>query len=161
MAFDQNIGAWFMGNVTLMSGMLKHCTTFNQNISNWNTSKVTDMSGIFRGCSAFNQDLSSWDVSQVTTMNHMFYGAASFKQDLSAWTPINVTSFTQFLYNVDINDPNSSSNTHNLDALYNSWALQAVQTGLGFHIGTATNGSSSSANLSTLTTAKNWTIYSN
>ena len=82
-AFNQDISAWDVSNVTNTRGMF-YDAAFNQDISAWDVSNVTDMGSMFYGA-AFNQDISGWDVSSVTDMRHMFQVAAAFNQDLSPW----------------------------------------------------------------------------
>ena len=51
--------------------LFKGATAFNSDISAWDVSNVTDMCQMFDGATAFNSDLSGWDVSNVTDMCQM------------------------------------------------------------------------------------------
>jgi surface protein len=65
--------------------MFYYATAFNQDIRAWDVSNVSAMYQMFRDASAFNQDIGSWDVSNVSTMRYMFTGATSFNQDIGSW----------------------------------------------------------------------------
>ena len=64
-AFNQNIGSWDTGNVTLMERMFQQASAFNQNINSWNVSAVTQMDGMFSSTIAFNTDISNWDIDKL------------------------------------------------------------------------------------------------
>merc|ERR1712138_156004 len=86
-AFDQDIGAWAVDEVTSMSDMFHDASVFDQDISGWAVHNVRDMHGMFSysdipGISAFNQDLGGWAVDSVTAMSSMFWEASAFNQDL-------------------------------------------------------------------------------
>ena len=70
-----NISTWDVSQVTNMSDLFKHKTTFNEDISNWDVSSVTNMHSMFYFATSFNQDIGSWDVSNVTDMRYMFFNA--------------------------------------------------------------------------------------
>ena len=58
---------------------------FNQDIGAWDVNNVTNMMGMFDNAIAFNQDIGAWDVSSVNAMNGMFNQSIAFNQDLSDW----------------------------------------------------------------------------
>ena len=68
-----------------MSHMFWGTTAFNGDISAWDVSNVTTLSHMFYNATSFNQDISSWDVSSVTNMTRMLDFAASFDQNLGNW----------------------------------------------------------------------------
>eukprot|EP00978_Attheya_sp_CCMP212_P004840 scaffold10634_cov83-Attheya_sp.AAC.3 len=68
-----------------MQYMFNGASAFNQDLSAWDVSNVTTMQEMFQGASVFNQDLSAWDASSVTTMKYMFNGAVVFNQNLCTW----------------------------------------------------------------------------
>jgi surface protein len=86
-SFNQNIGSWNTGRVSLMNDMFNTATVFNQDISGWNTISATTMLSMFADAPAFNQPIGSWDVRNVTTMLTMFSNAFAFNQNLGAWRP--------------------------------------------------------------------------
>ncbi|MFT7035364.1 MAG: surface protein [Cyclobacteriaceae bacterium] len=91
-AFNKDIGAWDVSNVTNMDSMFKAATAFNQDIGNWDVSSVTNMDQMFYYDSAFNQDIGNWDVSSVTNMDRMFTNVTTFNQDISSWDVSKVTN---------------------------------------------------------------------
>jgi surface protein len=72
--FDQDIGAWDIGNVTDMGSMFEGAESFNQDIGAWDTGNVANMSSLFKRAYAFNQDIGAWDTGNVTNMSGMFGG---------------------------------------------------------------------------------------
>jgi len=48
-----------------MTSMFSRTTNFNQNIGLWDTGEVTIMRSMFEDNTVFDQDISSWDVSNV------------------------------------------------------------------------------------------------
>ncbi|MDM1373599.1 BspA family leucine-rich repeat surface protein, partial [Myroides marinus] len=82
-------------DVTDMSRMFDHASSFNSDLNNWDVSKVTDMSYMFSGANSFNGNVSNWNVSNVTTMQGMFQVASVFNRDLSNWNVANVTDMIQ------------------------------------------------------------------
>ncbi|WP_338987386.1 BspA family leucine-rich repeat surface protein [Spiroplasma endosymbiont of Dasysyrphus albostriatus] len=116
-SFNQDLSKWDVSNVTNMSWMFSAANAFNQNLSSWDTSNVTNMSYMFAGARKFNQDLSKWDVSNVTNMNNMFSNAWVFNQDLSKWNTSNVIDMSwmflyAFLFNGDISSWDTSNVTN-------------------------------------------------
>ena len=87
-AFDHDIGAWDVTNVTTLRNTFFR-TAFNQDLGAWNTANVTDLSGTFRE-SAFDQDIGGWTTSSVTNMGYTF-SESTFDQDIGAWDTANVT----------------------------------------------------------------------
>ena len=63
--------------------MFARASAFNSDLSAWNVDNVSDMSSMFTGASAFSSDLSAWNVSNVIDMAGMFRNAHSFNQDIS------------------------------------------------------------------------------
>jgi surface protein len=163
-------------SVTNMNGMFSDCSVFNQALS-FNTSAVTDMAAMFAICTSFNQPL-SFDTSAVTTMRRMFREATAFNQSLSfdtsavenmqemfrdapafnqnigTWNVANVTNFSDFMGG---KTPATFSTT-NLNAIYNGWSTQAVQSSLDIDFGTAKYTSAATAGRLVLTGTKLWTI---
>ena len=54
------------GQVIDICAMFRLRLAFNQPIGNWNTGKVTIMSKDVCGAGAFNQPIGNWNTSQVT-----------------------------------------------------------------------------------------------
>jgi surface protein len=84
-AFNQDLSAWNVSQVTDMSSLFNNAEAFNQDISNWVTSSVISMSAMFLQAISFNQNLTSWDVSNCLEMDGMFSGAEKFNQSLCNW----------------------------------------------------------------------------
>jgi len=140
---------------TEFAKMFKNCsslTTINR-INEWDTSAVTDMSQMFRNCSLFNQPL-SFDTSAVIYMQGMFRDAPAFDQNIGNWNVENVTTFSGFM---DGKTPATFSTT-NLDAIYNGWSTQAVQSSLNISFGTAEYTAAATAGRLVLTGTALWTI---
>jgi len=147
--FNQSL-SFDTSSVIYMGGMFANCTSFNSQFL-FNTSSVIDMEGMFQ-FSGFDlplvQGQNGWDTSSVIDMKNMFAGGpaggpAAFNQDISSWI---VTSVTENFDNL----PGSPSglrfmsgktpltfSSANLDALYNGWASQNVNTGLRISFGSA------------------------
>merc|ERR1719149_596334 len=62
--------------------MFYAATAFNADLGAWDVSQVTNMARMFEETAAFNSDLSAWDVSKVTYMQYMFYSATAFNAPL-------------------------------------------------------------------------------
>ena len=138
--------------VTSMIGMFFGCTAFNQPLS-FNTSSVTSMRRMFRLASAFNQAL-SFDTSAVTNMEGMFRDATAFNQNIGTWDVANVTDFYGFMEG----KTDATFSTTNLNAIYNGWSTQAVQTSLTIDFGTAKYTAAATAGRLVLTGTALWTI---
>jgi hypothetical protein len=82
-AFNQDINAWDVGNVTNMSQMFYINKGMTFGLNSWNTSKVTTMSNMFYQ-SVFNGNIGNWNVSAVQNMAGMFQ-QSPINQDLSSW----------------------------------------------------------------------------
>ena len=144
-----------------MSATFKECSAFNQDISSWNMSLVTGMSETFNGCLAFNQNISSWDVSKVTGMYRMFNGCTAFKQNLSSWNLASITSastITQLFNGVDLNSPNSATNTDNYDALLNGWAAKNLSSNVTINFGSSKFSAAGNVGREILKVNKGWNI---
>ncbi|MEE1963877.1 BspA family leucine-rich repeat surface protein [Allomuricauda taeanensis] len=116
-SFNGDIGGWDTSNVTDMGYMFNGATSFNGDISGWDTSSVTDMIGMFNDATTFNGDISGWDTSQVTNMAAMFGEATTFNQGIGGWDTSNVASMSgMFLgatsFNQDIGNWDTSSVTN-------------------------------------------------
>jgi len=112
-----------------MNRMFRDATAFNQNISSWNTGAVTDMEGMFRDAPAFNQNIGTWNVANVQTFQDFMLGK----------TP-------------------ATFSTTNLNAIYNGWSTQAVQSSLDISFGTAKYTAAATAGRLILTGTALWTI---
>ena len=64
-----------------MSYLFYNMKNFNEPIDQWNTSEVTDMSGMFYHASSFNQPI-TFDTSKVTNMSNMFEDATAMTHPL-------------------------------------------------------------------------------
>jgi len=62
----------------LFSDSVDH--SFNQDIGAWDVGNVTDMSAMFFGAESFNRDISSWDVSNVTECSAFRFNATSWTE---------------------------------------------------------------------------------
>ena len=93
-AFNQLIGDWDTGNVTVMGGMFGGATAFNQPIGRWDTGNVTRLANMFGGASNFNQPIGGWDTGKITAMSYMFRDASGFNQDVADWDVSKVTEMT-------------------------------------------------------------------
>jgi surface protein len=171
-----NINSWNTSAITTMAYMFSECTSFNQALSfntsavenmgsmflncsvfnsalSFNTSSVLDMGSMFEGCTAFNQPL-SFDTSSVEAMNRMFRDAPVFNQNIGTWNVANVLDFAGFMYG---KTPATFSTT-NLNAIYNGWSTQAVQSSLDITFGSAKYTAAATAGRLVLTGTKLWTI---
>ena len=132
LAFNQDLSAWDMSNVTSISGMFNTARSFNQSISAWNlakigslrqvftnaisfnhpsisdlnTSNVSSFDEMFRGATSFNQDIGNWDTSKAATMTYMFRDATSFNQDISSWDTSKVTTMRNMFFGATIFNQN-------------------------------------------------------
>jgi len=154
---------WNTSNVTDISFMFHGASAFNQPIGSWDTSNVTSMSYMFFEATTFNQDISSWDVSNVLFMDNMFQGATAFKQNISNWTPYACITMYEMFVGVDMNNPNSTSNQTNYNALLESWGtnpkLSNLQSNVEFNGGNSKySGSSAITGRDNLTNINNWLI---
>jgi len=152
-AFNQAL-SFDTSAVENMARMFRDATAFNQNISSFNTSAVTDMYQMFRDAPAFNQNIGTWDTSAVTNMYEMFYEATAFNQNIGTWDVANVTDFTRFMQG----KTDATFSTTNLNAIYNGWSTQAVQSSLDIDFGTAKYTSAATAGRLILTGTALWTI---
>jgi surface protein len=152
-AFNQNISSWDTSAVTDMGEMFYGCSVFNQPLS-FDTSAVRDMSRMFRDATAFNQNISSWNTGAVTNMGEMFRDAPAFNQNIGTWNVANVEDFMGFMGS---KTPATFSTT-NLNAIYNGWSTQAVQSSLVISFGTAKYTAAATAGRLILTGTALWTI---
>jgi len=152
--FNQNISSWNTGAFDRVSYMFNGAIAFNQNIGNWDTSTVTSMSGMFFQCTSFNQNIGSWNTGAVTDMGEMFLEATAFDQNIGTWDVANVTNFSAFM---EGKTPATFSTT-NLNAIYNGWSTQAVQSNLSIDFGTAKYTGAATAGRLVLTGTALWTI---
>jgi len=140
--------------VTDTRSMFEGAEVFNQNISSWNTGAFDRVSFMFSGATAFNQNIGNWDTSSVTGMSGMFQNATAFNQNIGTWDVANVQDFAGFM---DGKTPATFSTT-NLNAIYNGWSTQAVQSGLDISFGTAKYTAAATAGRLVLTGTALWTI---
>jgi len=144
--FNQTL-SFDTSSVIYMGGMFSNSTSFNSPFL-FNTSEVIDMYTMFWGATNFNQPLvqgqNGWDTSSVTSMEGMFSDATAFNQNIGSWDVTSVTANfdstpsspmpgLRFMFG---KTPLTFSST-NLDALYNGWASQNVNTGLRISFGSA------------------------
>jgi len=172
-----NINSWDTSAITTMAEMFANCSLFNQSLS-FNTSAVTNMGSMFNGCSvfnqplsfdtsavefmnrmfrdatAFNQNISSWNTGAVRDMSQMFRDAPAFNQNIGTWDVANVQTFSAFM---EGKTPATFSTT-NLNAIYNGWSTQAVQSSLDISFGTAEYTAAATAGRLILTGTALWTI---
>lgn len=160
---------WSNDVLSLSNSMFYYATTYNQPMAQFVTKNITNMSIMFQAAVSFNQPLVTddvngyWDVRNVINMPLMFAQAYAFKQSLASWYPSSCNNFFNFLFGIDINDPNSASNQVNYNALLNSWGnaprLSDMQPNIVFGRGlasyTITVAGTARNNLITL---KNWTF---
>jgi surface protein len=144
----QNLGAYFgdctnldlssVSDVLNLAGMsdlnymFGFCTSLTSinRIGEWNTSGITVMSAMFQGCDQINFNIGTWDVAAVT-------------------------NFSDFMA-----DATPTFSTTNLNAIYNGWSTQSVQSSLSITFGTAeytTAGGQAGKNI-LLGAPNNWTI---
>ena len=123
--FSGDINHWNVSNVTNMSKMFSHASSFNQDLGDWNVSKVTDMRFMFNNATAFNQDLGDWNVSNMEDMHLMFFNAYSFNQDISSWNVSNVIDMDSMLDNSDLS-------TYHYEELLIAWNELDLQKNVEF-----------------------------
>ena len=136
-----------------MASMFIGCSVFNQPLS-FNTSAVTDMGRMFRDATAFNQNISSFNTGAVTSMYQMFKDAPAFNQNIGTWNVANVSDFSGFMQG----KTDATFSTTNLNAIYNGWSTQAVQSSLTIDFGTAKYTAAATAGRLVLTGTALWTI---
>ena len=165
-AFNQNIGAWNISNVTDFSWMFSNATAFNNggsdDIDNWtfSTTSNINMSGMFGGTNTtlsckFNRYIGSWNTERVTNMSSMFANNTAFNQDIGAWNVSNVTNFTNFMAGKSA----ANYSAANLDSIYNGWSSRPVQPNINISFGSIAYTSQSQAGKDILTNApNNWVI---
>jgi surface protein len=112
------------------------------------------MMRMFRDATAFNQNISSWNTSAVTDMYAMFQDATAFNQNIGTWNVANVANFTNFM----TGKTPATFSTTNLNAIYNGWSTQAVQSSLNISFGTAKYTVAASAGRAILTGVNLWSI---
>ena len=151
-AFNQAL-SFDTSSVTDMNRMFYNCTAFNQPLS-FDTSAVTAMNRMFRDATAFNQNISSFNTGAVTNMEGMFKDAPAFNQNIGTWNVENVTNFSDFM----LGKTDATFSTTNLNAIYNGWSTQAVQSNLTIDFGTAEYTAASAAGRLILTGTALWTI---
>ena len=140
--------------VTDTRSMFEGATVFNQNISSWNTGAFDRIDYMFSGATAFNQNIGNWDTSTVTSMSGVFQNADAFNQNIGTWNVENVQDFADFM----LGKTPATFSTTNLNAIYNGWSTQAVQSGLDITFGTAKYTAAATAGRLVLTGTKLWTI---
>jgi surface protein len=151
-AFNQSL-SFNTSAVTIMGLMFYGCTAFNQPL-NFDTSAVEFMNRMFRDATAFNQNISSWNTGAVTDMEGMFAGATAFDQNIGTWNVANVQTFYGFMFG----KTDATFSTTNLNAIYNGWSTQAVQSSLDIDFGTAKYTAAATAGRLFLTGTALWTI---
>jgi len=87
-------------------------------------------------------------------MSQMFNGATAFNQNIGSWNVENVQDFADFM----LGKTDATFSTTNLNAIYNGWSTQAVQSSLTIDFGTAKYTSAATAGRLILTGTALWTI---
>jgi hypothetical protein len=87
-------------------------------------------------------------------MEQMFRDAPAFNQNIGTWDVANVQAFAFFMNG---KTPATFSTT-NLNAIYNGWSTQAVQSSLDISFGTAKYTAAATAGRLILTGTALWTI---
>jgi len=151
-AFNQAL-SFDTSSVTDMNQMFYNCTAFNQPLS-FDTSAVEFMNRMFRDATAFNQNISSFNTGAVTDMSQMFKDAPAFNQNIGTWNVENVQDFADFMSG----KTDATFSKTNLNAIYNGWSTQAVQSSLDISFGTAEYTSAATAGRLILTGTALWTI---
>jgi surface protein len=140
--------------VTDTRSMFEGAEVFNQNISSWNTGAFDRIDFMFNGATAFNQNIGNWDTSTVTSMSGVFQNADAFNQNIGTWNVENVANFSDFM----LGKTDATFSTTNLNAIYNGWSTQAVQSSLDITFGTAKYTAAATAGRLILTGTALWTI---
>lgn len=140
-------------NITNMNRMFSVCGSFNKPLT-FDTTSVTNMSYMFAGSTVFNSALTFSSTAAVTNMSNMFDGATAFNQNIGSWNVANVTNFTSFM----LGKTPATFSAANLDAIYNGWSAQSVQSSLNISFGTAKYSAAGTAGRNYLTGTKLWTI---
>ena len=145
--FNQNLNNWYICPLKVVSYCFGNAPKFNNGYPagekhpfTWNMSQVGtgnpsfSMQGMFHMLgpinTSYNADMSSWDLTNVRSLQASFEGCLALKQDLSSWQIPNVSNMGSCFAGGDLNDPNSTSNQNNYDALLISLAAQGTTTGL-------------------------------
>jgi len=87
-------------------------------------------------------------------MQGMFQNAPAFNQNIGTWDVENVTNFGSFMDG----KTDATFSTTNLNAIYNGWSTQAVQSSRTITFGTAKYTSAATAGRLILTGTALWTI---
>ena len=88
-----------LSNTTDLSGMFRS-SSFNQDVGNWDTGNITLMAGMFKLASSFDQDISGWDVTSLSDATNMFDGvtlsSANYDALLNSWNAQTLQSNVTF-----------------------------------------------------------------
>jgi hypothetical protein len=84
----------------------------------------------------------------------MFKDAPAFNQNIGTWNVANVSNFSNFM----LGKTDATFSTTNLNAIYNGWSTQAVQSSLDITFGTAKYTGAATAGRLILTGTALWTI---
>lgn len=116
---------WNLSLLQSANYMFSLCKRFNQNIGSWNMSSAVYMEDMFYFASVFNNgnssDIGNWNVGSAFNMRGMFNGALAFKQSIASWKPYSCQVFNLMFNSVDMNNPDSTVNRDNYNALLNAW----------------------------------------
>jgi len=121
-----------------------------------NLAGMSDLTYMFGGCTSLTSinRIGEWDTLGITTMNAMFQGCTQINFNIKTWDVAAVTDFQDFM---DSATPTFS--TTNLNAIYNGWSTQSVQSNCVITFGTAEYTTAvAQAGKDILTTVANWTI---
>ena len=164
-AFNQQVEFSDVSALTTAYSMFAGCTLFNNgdiaNVSSkplvWDVAALQSTVYMLSACSAFNQPLTFTNTNNIISMAGMLSSSNLFKQDVSAWT-ITSCGYLNGFYSGDLNNPDSTANQDNYDALLLAWSAQTVQSGLTFDMGTTQYSTGAAAARAVLTDTYGWTI---
>ena len=120
-----------VSNVTNFTSTFQNADSFAGSLSNWNVGNGTNFSSMFRLGALNNPDVTNWDMSSATTLTFMLSSTGLTTQSLANWDVTAVTTAANFLNGETLD-------TSDMDATIISWAAQAVNSSVNFHLGNGT-----------------------
>ena len=167
-AFNQELVFSDMSKVTTTQRMFLGCPIFNNgDVADasskpltWNLALLENAKSMFFNCHVFNQALHFLNMNNMTEMADALYGCDAFKQNISSWTVKACVDFTGFFIG-DMNNPDSTVNQDNHNAMLIAWAAQApLQPDVRLDMGTTQYSLAvAGAARGILTGTYGWTIY--